>query len=131
MKRYMVYGIVILLAAGSLYMAIAATDSNMPMMGRRQMGKGMMPDMKAGCPMCTMRCGAMMQKQIAPTEDGGVIVMACGELMKFDKDLNLAKKIDIPVDEAKMEAKMKAMMEKCPMCKMMKQNMQSTTNEGM
>ena len=129
MKRYVVYGIVILLAAGSLYMAFAATDSNMPM-GRRGMGmgKGMMQQgmMPQGCPICM----AVMQKQMVATEDGGIVFTAFGQIMKFDKDLNLVKTVDIPFDAEKMEAKMKTMMEKCPMCKMMKEKMQSAGSEG-
>src|SRR3989339_446030 len=125
MKKYAIYSLMILLAAGGLYMAFAADDSNMPMMGRRgmPMGRGMMmPDMKAGCPICT----AMMQKQMVATTDGGVVITAFGQIMKFDKDLNLVKAVDIPFDAGKMEAKMKTMMQNCPMCKMMKQKQQDT-----
>src|SRR3989339_1387730 len=126
MKKYAIYGIVILLAAGSLYMVFAATDSNTPMMGRRGMGRGMMmkPDMMGKCPICM----SMMQKQMVATEDGGVVVMAFGELIKFDKDLNVVKQAEIPFDPEKMEAKMQKMMQNCPFCKMM-QKQQSGTEE--
>ena len=52
----------------------------------------------------------MMNKTMVATNDGGVIVMAGPKLMKYDKDLNLVKEVEIKVDWDKMKAS-------CPMNK--------------
>jgi len=62
----------------------------------------------------------MMQKEMVATPDGGVIVMAGNKLMKYDKDLNLVKEVEIKVDMEAMMKKMKEcseMMKKCGMDK--------------
>jgi len=82
------------------------------------MGKGQMMSM---CPMHHMMMGSMMSKAIAPTTDGGVIVLAGDKLIKYDKDLNLVKEVEVKMDMEGMQKKMSQMMEKCPMCKGMMQ----------
>jgi hypothetical protein len=69
------------------------------------------------CPMHHMMMGSMMSKTIAPTEDGGVIVLAGDKLIKYDKDLNLVKEVKIEMNMEGMQKKMSQMMEECPMCK--------------
>ena len=61
-------------------------------------------------------CQMMMGKSLVATEDGGVVVMCCNKLFKYDKDLVLQKEAEIKID---MEA-MHKMMEKCPMSGKMK-----------
>ena len=68
--------------------------------------------MKGMCPCCKM----MMGKSLVATEDGGVVVMCCNKLFKYDKDLVLQKEAEIKID---MEG-MHKMMEKCPMSGKMK-----------
>jgi len=41
----------------------------------------------------------MMQPQILPSSDGGVIVLRGGTLFKYDKDLNLKKQVELPRPE--------------------------------
>jgi hypothetical protein len=53
--------------------------------------------------------GMMMKKEIVPTADGGVVIMSCNKVQKYDKDLNLVKEIELACDPAAM----KAMMKKC------------------
>lgn len=43
----------------------------------------------------------MMHRKIIATEDGGVIVMVGNKLLKYDKDLNLIKKVEITRDAMK------------------------------
>jgi len=56
-----------------------------------------------------------MQKQIAPTNDGGVIVFSGNKLLKYDKDLNLIKEVevntqfDIKIDPGSMQEMFKSM----------------------
>jgi len=58
-----------------------------------------------------MSMKGMMGKTMVATEDGGLVVMVCNKLYKFDKDLNLTKEAEIPFDEAHMEKMMKRMNE--------------------
>ena len=48
-----------------------------------------------GCPYCTA------VKMVA-TEDGGVVVLAGDRLLKYDKDLNLIKKVTVDVKPSAM-----------------------------
>lgn len=84
-------------------------DTSKDMKQGNKMCPGKMHGMGHGCPM-------MMGKSLVATEDGGVVVMCCNKLFKYDKDLVLQKETDIKID---MEA-MQKMMEKCPMHGMMK-----------
>ena len=54
---------------------------------------------------------SMMQKKIVATKDGGVVVLFGNKLFKYDKNLNLKKEVEIPMD---MKC-MKDMMKNCPM----------------
>jgi hypothetical protein len=82
----------------------------------------MKKDMKKGM-MCPMHCGMMMKKMIA-TSDGGVIVMAGKKLIKYDKDLNLVKEVEIKMD-------MEKMMKDCPMCQEMMEHHNKMKGKGM
>jgi len=76
-------------------------------------------DMMGMCPMHGMMMGSMMTMSMVATGDGGVIVLSCGKLMKFDSDLKLLKEASVPIDTEAIESKMKEIMEKCPKCNMM------------
>ncbi|MBF0384359.1 MAG: hypothetical protein HQL27_00665 [Candidatus Omnitrophica bacterium] len=88
------------------------------MMGDQpMMGKGMMKnDMMVKCPIHDMIKG-MLEKTVIATSDGGVIVLAGNKLMKYDKDLNLVKEVEIKVDMEAMKKDMAEMMKNCPMMK--------------
>jgi len=108
MKKAMFLVIVLGLILGSGMVAFAQMQN---MMGGE--GKGMMMGKHGNWHMMSgMRmCGMTGIKMIA-TQDGGVIVMASGKLYKYDKDLNLKKEIEIPIDFEhikKMRMKMKEM----------------------
>jgi len=84
-------------------------------------------------PMKSMHCmmmKKMMGKEIVATQDGGVIVLVGHKLMKYDKDLNLLKEVEIEIDMKKIMEKCKKMMEKCGMDKgSMKESMGPDTSE--
>ena len=80
-------------------------------------------DMKQGDKMCHEKmhgighcCPIMMGKSLVATEDGGVVVMCCNKLFKYDKDLVLQKEAEIKIDKECIQK----MMEKCPMSGKMK-----------
>lgn len=54
--------------------------------------------------------GMMMPKSMIATLDGGAIVLMGNKLLKYDKDLNLIKEVELKVDSEGM----RKMMEKCP-----------------
>ena len=88
-------------------------DKGMGMMGGRGMGmmKGDMDKggMMGGKMMGMMGMGSMMQKQIVATGDGGIIVAVGNKLIKYDKDLNVVKEVELKMD---MEGMHKQMMDK-------------------
>jgi hypothetical protein len=69
--------------------------SDQGMMGRDQMGKG------------------MMSKSMVATQDGGVVVMIGNRLYKFDQNLNLKKETEITVDYEGMKGMMMKMQKMC------------------
>ncbi len=52
----------------------------------------------------------MMPKTMVVSGDGGVIVQSGNKLLKYDKDLNLVKEAEIPMEMGAMKKEM------CPMC---------------
>ncbi|MGD0078635.1 MAG: hypothetical protein ABSB91_08450 [Sedimentisphaerales bacterium] len=133
MKNTVTAMIAILLIAGVAYFAFA-TEQTSAMAGKQKescampckgmMHKGMMhKEMMGMCPMHSMMCEHMMKKEIIATEDGGVIIMCCNKLYKYDKDLNLVKEVELKIDQdmkAMMGNMQKECMEKCQMMKMEK-----------
>lgn len=133
MKRLMVpVALVLVVGLGSY--AICAQPQQQPnqsqrgmgggMMGRGMMGRGMMQQGTEGgmmCPMCGMMMGGMMQKTMAATDDGGVIVAFGDKLIKYDSDLNKVKEVPLELDMNQMHQKMMQMMQNCPMMQQMKQ----------
>ena len=72
---------------------------SMTMMNRGKMRK-MMPKMYGMM--------NMMSKSIVAVKDGGVIVMVGNRLLKYDKNLNLKKEVQINVNIPQMMKKMRA-----------------------
>lgn len=125
MKRAWVVMVLALLVVVGSY-AVFAQPQQTPgrgpmgpgMMGQGGMGRGMMMQQGAGgmaCPLCGMVAGGMMQKTMATTDDGGVIVALGDKLIKYDGNLNKVKEITLDIDVSQMHAKMQQMMQNCPM----------------
>ena len=96
MKRSLI-AIVTVIIVGASGLAIAQMDK----------GKGMM----GLCPMMK----SMMGRSIVATSDGGIVVVMGNKLTKYDKDLNVAKEVELKMDMEGMKKMMGEMMEKCPM----------------
>jgi hypothetical protein len=130
MKRTIPFAIVILLAAGIAFVAVDQTkamagkqDESKEMMGKGMMHKEMMEhrEMPMMCPMHTMMCQCMMHKEMVATQDGGVVVMVDNKLLKYDKDLNMVKEVELKIDMKEKQEKMQQMMKECmEKCQMMK-----------
>ena len=122
--------VVVLLFVAAVFVASATEDMKKGgemmkgegMMKEGMMGKGMQGGGMGMCPMHGMM-GGMMQKTVVPTSDGGVIIMLGNKLMKYDKDLNLVKEVEVKIDYEAMQKNMMKMCENCPMCKMMMKEM--------
>ena len=64
-----------------------------------------MPMEKKQGPMMAMNMMGFMPKQMVATTDGAVIILAGNKLLKYDKDLNLVKEVEITgVAEMKIDA---------------------------
>lgn len=84
----------------------------------RKTGKGMMKsDMMDKGEMTGMHglmMKGMMERSIVATTDGGVIVLAGNKLIKYDKDLNVVREVEVETDMGTMQKKM---MKNCSMMK--------------
>jgi Na+/H+ antiporter NhaB len=66
--------------------------------------------------MSPMMMKSMMEKTMVATEDGGVVVLIGNKLLKYDKNLNLQKEVEIKIDTEAIKEKMmqmKQMHKKC------------------
>jgi hypothetical protein len=107
------------------------------MMNKQEMGKpGMMNKKEMGetgmmgsNDMCGTMMGSMMGHCMVASGDGGVIVMMGDKLMKYDRDLNLVKEVEVAIDMEHMSARMAQMMAMCPMHKNMMQGRGMESNE--
>ena len=79
-----------------------------------EMKKGMMGGKKMGM-MGPMMMKMMTEKTVGATSDGGIVVLAGNHLVKYDKDLNVVKEVDVKVDMDAMKKDMEGMMKMCPM----------------
>ncbi len=98
----------VLLAAAVFAEENKASAASKEMKGPMMMQKpGMMEPGKMPMDKCSMQGmmmnKMMMQKSLAPTGDGGIVVMAGNKLLKYDKDLNLVKEVTIPMEKPDME----------------------------
>ena len=129
MKSQRMLFVLMALCAGGIFLSATSAamppkgepgdDSMMPpkemmehagMMGKHHGMMGQRP------PMCPMMKG-MMEKKVVATSDGGVVVLVGNKLVKYDKDLNLVKEVEIKIDMAAMQKSMMEMMKDCPMMK--------------
>ncbi|MBF0594589.1 MAG: hypothetical protein HQL22_06445 [Candidatus Omnitrophica bacterium] len=74
-----------------------------------------------GCKMCDKgpmggrMMGEMMDKKVVATSDGGVVVVMGNVMIKYDKDLNVVKEVEIK--SASLAMPMEKMGPGCPMMK--------------
>ncbi len=61
-----------------------------------------------------MMMHTVMSKEMVGTEDGGVIVLIGNKLLKYDKNLDLKKEVEIQIDMKAMKKMMMQMREECP-----------------
>jgi hypothetical protein len=111
--------IVVLAVTVMIASFVLAQDQKAPMTGKEaqagmmsrqgMMGQGEMWGMR------DMMMGSMMDHSMVASGDGGVIVMIGDKLMKYDKDLNLVKEVQIAIDLNHMNEMMTKMMEMWPM----------------
>jgi hypothetical protein len=85
---------------------------------------GMCPMMKKGdkgccCPMHGGMAEMMMGRSMIATQDGGVALLMGNKLIKYDKDLNLQKEVEVKPDMECMRKMMTEMCSACPMCRKM------------
>lgn len=65
------------------------------------------------CPTHKMMCQGMMEKKLVALEDGSIVIMTCGKLYKYDKDLNFVKEAELTKIKEDMKAKMEGMKREC------------------
>lgn len=75
--------------------------------------------MRGMCPLHMALAKSLTDTQMAVTDDGKVIIMAGHKLMKYDKDLELVKTVDLEIDIEAARKKMEQIMEDCPKRKAM------------
>ncbi len=92
-----------------------SSEKNQPVAEEKMQEKQMDKERMGGMIMQMM--GAM-QKQMVSTNDGGVIVLTGNKLLKYDKDLNLVKEVELKtgvelkMDAGSLQEMMKSMKEK-------------------
>ena len=124
MKKSIVLTVAVAALIGMSLGSAAFAEEKMGMMGDKSKGgKGMMMDKKdmmgegnmGGGMMGGMMMKGMMEKTVTATSDGGVVVLTGNQLFKYDADLKLVNKAEVPVDMAAMQKNMTGMMKMCPM----------------
>jgi hypothetical protein len=83
-------------------------------MGQDGMRHGGMMDSSAMCGMMMMHF--MKPSTAFSTQDGGFVVIMGNKIMKYDKNVDLKKEVEIKVDTTAMK-KMMQQMQQCPMMK--------------
>jgi len=107
--------IVSIMFCSVLAFAQGSDEKNQPVMDEKAQEKQMEKERMGGMIMQMM---GSMQKQMVATNDGGVIVLAGNKLLKYDKDLNLVKEVELKtqfelkIDAGSMQEMMKGMKEK-------------------
>lgn len=119
MKRSFIIVTACVLIGVVSYVGFAQPNKGGMMGGGMMQGRGMMMQDGNGmelCPIHDKMMASMMQRAIAATPDGGVVVLVGNTLMKYDSALNLVKETELKFDEQAMQQKMQKMMDNCPMC---------------
>ena len=101
MKRAMFIVMVVVLMATGSYVVFAKGHMG-GMMGRGMRGGGMMDSndmmMQKGMMGMHPMAGMMYGGSMVGTTDDGVVVLVGNKLIKYDKDLNLVKEVEIKID---------------------------------
>lgn len=92
--------------------AIAFAQESDEMQGQ-MIDKGMKAGKMKKHPMGGMMMKKMAEKQMVATEDDGVIILIGNKLIKYDKDLNLVKEVELNIDFEVTQKMMEKMKEKC------------------
>lgn len=112
---FIVAGVLFIFAAYNVF-----AQKPKELMGEGMMMQQMNPGYPMGnCPMCATMCKSMVDKAMAATSDGGIVVMVGYKLIKFDRDLNKVKEAQIAIDTEEIQTQMQKMMQSCPMCAQM------------
>ena len=115
MKKSLI-AVAVVFIVGTSGLAIAQMDKSKEMMGDKA---GMMDDkggmmgggMMGMCPMMK----SMMERSVVATSDGGVVVVTGNKLIKYDKDLNVIKEVELKMDMEDMHKMMDNVKGMCPM----------------
>jgi len=111
-KKILVITMVIAVGCAGIAMAMKRPEKGKcPMMAKE--------GMESCCPMHHGMIKAMMERSLVATTDGGVVLLHGKTLVKYDKDLNMQKEVEIKCDPAAMKKAMEEMRASCPMCKKM------------
>jgi hypothetical protein len=81
--------------------------------GGENRGDGMMGMMDSSMACTMMKMHAISPKAAFGTSDGGVVVIIGNKMMKYDKDLNLKKEVELKIDSTALNSMMH-MMQQCP-----------------
>jgi len=68
------------------------------------------------CPMHAAMAGAMWHRSMVSSDDGGVIVMEGDRLIKYDKNLNKIKEVNIETNTVETERRYSESTARCPYC---------------
>lgn len=98
------------------------------MQGKKGMSDSSMSMDSSMCCMMEMKAmHKMLPQLVVATTDGGIVVLSGTRLLKYDKDLNFKKEVEIEMDSLAMQ-NMMMMMSKCPMMKPMQKGMKMSNN---
>lgn len=115
MKKVLLIGLGAILLIGSLNFSFAQESTKGKEASKSQ--EAIHPcKQEMGHPPCPKEpmMHQMMPKTLLETKDGSLIVLVGNKLMKYDKDLNLVKEVEIKVDAEGMKKMMMQMKEGCP-----------------
>lgn len=99
--KVLALGVVVILFSSVIVFAQGTEEKKEPIPEEKTQEKQMEKDRMGGMMMNMM---GMMQKQMVATSDGGIIVLAGNRLLKYDKDLNLVREVELKAGgELKMD----------------------------
>lgn len=101
MKKLLVMGMVVYAAVVSAAI-VCAEEAKSPAIEKQDAPAGRWMHRNKGAMMGgMMKC--MSDKSLVATSDGGVVVLVGHKLIKFDKDLNVVKEVEIGIDVEEMK----------------------------
>ncbi|MBF0532932.1 MAG: hypothetical protein HQL23_07555 [Candidatus Omnitrophica bacterium] len=114
-KEYLTF-IGAVLFIGTVLVSLAFAQEMNGMMGKDMVKSDKMAqkEMMGKCAMHGRMMPGMMAKSLTATADGGVIVSVGNKLIKYDKDLNVVKEVEIKIDMEGLRKHRMGMMKDCP-----------------